>query len=80
MGGIFGSRPSVPNRNAELEAQRAQAQREADERKAEIERKAEDDRQQRLQGRRGARSLLASGQTGFPKTGTATTLGGGLRS
>ncbi len=79
MGGIFGSKPSVPDRSAELERQRQQAQAEADQRKADSEAKIEEDRLQRIAGRRGARSLLAQGQTGFDNKGTSSTLGGGLR-
>lgn len=79
MGGFFGgSKPSVPDRSAELERQRAEAKAEADRLKAEDEAKIEEDRLQRIAGRRGARSLLAQGQTGFEKSGS-TTLGGGLR-
>ena len=80
MGGILGgSKPSVPDRSAELERQRAEAKAEADRRKAEDEAKIEEDRLQRIAGRRGARSLLAQGQTGFDNKGTSSTLGGGLR-
>ena len=45
MGGILGgSKPSVPDRSAELERQRAEAKAEADRRKAEDEAKIEEDR------------------------------------
>ena len=80
MGGIFGgSAPSVPDRSAELERQRAEAAAEAAKRKADDEKALEEARQQRIAGRRGARSLLTAGQTGFDNKGTSSTLGGGLR-